>query len=167
MASVAGSTDEAWERFYEFDGTKLKQFPLADGSTCWRGRLGWTSWLRSLGRWLPSSLAESQVPSAELWAESERKVAEIRAEMVWLQEELDWRCAHLYGITDDDLSFHPDQVFALDKGQRAFEIALARRIAAGETESTWFERHGSTPITELPAHWPELVSPAGRAAAGS
>ena len=25
----------------------------------------------------------------------------------------------------------------------------------GELETAWFERHGSTPITELPAHWPE------------
>ena len=39
-------------------------------------------------------------------------------------------------------------------GERAFEIVLARQIAAGEEETTWFERHGSTPITEIPAHWP-------------
>ncbi|MBM4721536.1 hypothetical protein GS449_26845 [Rhodococcus hoagii] len=39
-------------------------------------------------------------------------------------------------------------------GERAFEIALARKIAAGEAETSWFERHGSTPITEIPAHWP-------------
>lgn len=40
-------------------------------------------------------------------------------------------------------------------GQRAFEIVLARKMAAGEANSTWFERHGSTPITELPEHWPD------------
>ena len=28
-------------------------------------------------------------------------------------------------------------------------------MAAGETQTTWFERHGSTPITELPADWPD------------
>ena len=39
-------------------------------------------------------------------------------------------------------------------GERAFEIVLARRIAAGEVETKWFERHGSTPITEIPEHWP-------------
>lgn len=39
-------------------------------------------------------------------------------------------------------------------GERAFEIALARRMAAGETETTWFARHHSQPITELPEHWP-------------
>ncbi|MFM8477052.1 MAG: DUF7008 domain-containing protein, partial [Planctomycetaceae bacterium] len=41
-------------------------------------------------------------------------------------------------------------------GQRAFEIVLARQIAAGTAQSTWFERHGSNPITEVPADWPPL-----------
>ena len=40
-------------------------------------------------------------------------------------------------------------------GQRAFEIVMARKMAAGELETTWFERHGSTPMTEIPAEWPE------------
>ena len=39
-------------------------------------------------------------------------------------------------------------------GQRAFEIVLARQVAASEIETTWFERHGSTPITEVPRGWP-------------
>jgi len=33
---------------------------------------------------------------------------------------------------------------------------LARRQAAGEIETAWFTRHGSTPITEVPAHWPDV-----------
>ena len=32
---------------------------------------------------------------------------------------------------------------------------MARKMAAGELETTWFERHRSTPITELPDHWPD------------
>ena len=32
---------------------------------------------------------------------------------------------------------------------------MARKMAAGELETAWFERHRSTPITELPAHWPD------------
>ena len=40
-------------------------------------------------------------------------------------------------------------------GERAFEIAMARRMAAGKLETTWFARHGATPITEPPAHWPD------------
>ena len=40
-------------------------------------------------------------------------------------------------------------------GERAFEIVMARRMAAGELETTWFARHGATPITGPPAHWPD------------
>ena len=32
---------------------------------------------------------------------------------------------------------------------------MARKMAAGELQTTWFERHGSTPITEIPAEWPD------------
>ena len=75
--------------------------------------------------------------------------------MVWLQEELDWRCMFLYGITKEDLSFTPDHAFELDKGQRAFEFAIARQMARGKVETSWFERHGSVPITKLPTSWLE------------
>jgi hypothetical protein len=75
--------------------------------------------------------------------------------MVGLQEELDWRCYQLYGLLAEDLTLDIDRVPLVEKGQRAFEIALARRMAAGEEQTTWFERHGSTPMTEIPAQWPE------------
>ncbi len=80
--------------------------------------------------------------------------------MIAGQENLDWECYKLYGLVEDDLTERPSQSslspwFPITHGQRAFEIVLARKIAGGETQSTWFERHGSTPITELPADWPE------------
>ena len=77
--------------------------------------------------------------------------------MIALQEELDWRCYWLYGVTDDELcmaAVDSADVPAVRLGERAFEIVLARKMAAGEVETKWFERHGSTPITEIPEHWP-------------
>ncbi|MGV0029254.1 BREX-2 system adenine-specific DNA-methyltransferase PglX [Phormidesmis priestleyi] len=38
-------------------------------------------------------------------------------------------------------------------GQRAFEIVMARKMAAGELQTTWFDRHHSTPITDFPIEW--------------
>src|SRR5207247_844480 len=35
-------------------------------------------------------------------------------------------------------------------GERAFEIVMARK----KVQTAWFERHRSTPITEIPKHWP-------------
>ena len=32
---------------------------------------------------------------------------------------------------------------------------MARQMATDELETTWFVRHGSKPITQLPDHWPE------------
>lgn len=40
-------------------------------------------------------------------------------------------------------------------GERAFEIALARRSEAGEEETAWFERHGATPLVSVPTEWPD------------
>ena len=34
-------------------------------------------------------------------------------------------------------------------GERAFEIVMARRMAAGALKTTWFERHRSNPFTLL------------------
>ncbi len=75
---------------------------------------------------------------------------------VRLQEELDWTCLHLYGLTDEALVV-PDghDAPSLRLGERAFEIVLARKVAAGELETAWFTRHRSTPITGLPSHWPD------------
>lgn len=83
--------------------------------------------------------------------------------LISLQEELDWQCYRHYGLIDpeDHLEWPEDRIDvlpALTLGERAFEIRMARQMAAGELESTWFERHkdaGSKPITELPAHWPD------------
>ena len=74
--------------------------------------------------------------------------------MIALQEELDWRCYQIYGVTDDDLYLPNSDVPVVRLGERAFEIVLARRMAAGRVETRWFERHGSTPITDIPARWP-------------
>src|SRR5690606_29760039 len=80
-------------------------------------------------------------------------------EMIALQEELDWRCYRIYGITGDELTYRyadgrPLAPPEVELGERAFEIVLARRMAASEEDTTWFDRHGSTPITEIPSHWP-------------
>ncbi len=73
--------------------------------------------------------------------------------LITLQEELDWDCYRQYGLIED--APRSDDPPPIKLGQRAFEIVLARKMAADEEETTWFVRHGSTPITESPAEWPE------------
>lgn len=146
----SGIKSETWERFFEFDWAKIKKFPIAAGSCVNSSEL-----LHDLARELIE--LEPTVDLIELDASGhmgQAAAAEgLRRNMHSVQEELDWRCYHLYGVTEDDLSLSADEAPSLALGERAFEIVLARKMAAGTVESSWFERHGSTPITELPSHW--------------
>lgn len=148
-----GFTSDDWERFYEFTGTKLQQFPLPAEYPLERARE-----LDRLAQWLTavsaSSVAADGTPTRERLAASEDEWHATRARMIALQEELDWQVYRLYGLLDDELTVDPDLVPGLSLGERAFEIVLARRMARGEVETQWFVRHGSTPITELPDSWP-------------
>jgi hypothetical protein len=74
--------------------------------------------------------------------------------LVSLQEELDWTIYERLGLVPADGLMQFRDAPALQLGERAFEIVMARKIAAGELHTAWFERHGSMPITDTPAHWP-------------
>lgn len=95
-------------------------------------------------------------PTAAILREAKAKWHSIRARMIALQEELDWQVYSLYNLHPDDLRTPNEaDIPELALGERAFEIVLARKVAKGEASGEWFKRHGSTPITEIPAHWPE------------
>ncbi|MEL6382222.1 MAG: BREX-2 system adenine-specific DNA-methyltransferase PglX [Cyanobacteria bacterium J06626_18] len=74
--------------------------------------------------------------------------------LIALQEELDWQCYELYGLVEEDMDYTSSPP-KIELGQRAFEIVMARQVQAGKLETTWFDRHNSIPITEIPAHWPD------------
>ncbi|MFX4293428.1 BREX-2 system adenine-specific DNA-methyltransferase PglX [Streptomyces bohaiensis] len=150
-----GYKSQAWERFYEFTGTKLQEFPLPSESPTFLA-----TELDILARRLfvttPAALvtdAES-APTAAALRDAESRYSSVRARMIALQEELDWQVYSLYKLHSEDLRL-PDSsaVPEIALGERAFEIVLARRIKAGEASGEWFTRHGSTPITEVPTHW--------------
>ncbi len=146
-----------FEDFYEFTSTGLQSFPLAEPYPLDLAR-ELDSLAQQLSTTLPSALLAASVPTrAELDAARDRALS-IRRRMIAVQEELDWRCYKLYGVVDDreaeGLEFGLEAP-EIDLGQRAFEIVMARRMAADELETTWFARHGSTPVTDIPGHWPE------------
>jgi hypothetical protein len=142
--------DENWENHYEHDGTKLARFPI-------------TSNLPNeivekflvLGAGLtanvPARVIAHHSPSADDFASARGRFDAFRARSIALQEELDWQCYRLYGLTEMSLE-HQDPPL-LNLGERAFEIVMAREMAAGTLETAWFTRNASVPITDLPAHW--------------
>ena len=149
-----GIVDEAWERFFEHDGTKLKAFPLPVDLDVTTARL--LDHLASeLATVTPAHVSKEGRPTEGSLAEARRRYQNLRAQMIAAQERLDWEVYRFYGLIDEDLTTGDDPEPALQLGERAFEIVLARRMAGGEEESSWFVRHGSTPINELPSHWPE------------
>ena len=141
-----------WDERHAFNATNIVQCPIP--AEC---PLTFARNLRELAKRLsslrPSFFLRESVPASAGLVELKSAYTETIMSMVAIQEELDWMCYRLYGLLEDvDLTQRPPKV---QFGQRAFEIVLARKMVAGETQSTWFERHGSKPITELPAHWPE------------
>ena len=155
----ARQTTDAFENFYEYTATGLKEFPLPTELPADLARV-----LDGLATRRPSHLPAQiagrfPLPAAELAAHRVAADA-LLARMIALQEELDWECYRLYGIFDVDCGYRDPggarrEPPPLALGERAFEIAMARRMAAGALATTWFTRHGSTPITELPTHWPD------------
>ncbi len=138
-----------WDVYYAFDSTKLKQFPVPDEKPLAITHLIQAEAERRSAV-LPERLCGTGVPTSIQLHTARSQAAQSLARMIALQEELDWQCYRFYGIIEDDLSLPPDQTPALELGERAFEIVLAR----GGEEPAWFERYKSKPITELPAHWP-------------
>lgn len=152
--------DEAWKSHFAFNSTKVAEFPLPEARPLYAGR-ALDDLAREHAKLLPAAiLATSRDPMVDLAIllnTAQRSAQTHREQMIAAQEELDWACYALYGLlpagTAPESLRHAEPP-PVRLGERAFEIVLARRMAAGSELTTWFERHVSTPITELPAHWP-------------
>ncbi|MFK0648621.1 BREX-2 system adenine-specific DNA-methyltransferase PglX [Dermacoccus sp. BD5] len=147
---------------YEFTGTTLKDFPLPGKLPLERGRR-LDSLAQKLAAQTPPALIGHETPTQRMLDTARVAYGVVRERMIAEQEELDWECYRLYGLLDEnevDLTCADAgvEVPRVKLGERAFEIVLGRsmRPANGGARATtdWFRRHGSTPITEIPEHWP-------------
>jgi hypothetical protein len=147
-----------FEDFFSFNGTKLSSFPIPADKPLELAKAldGLAQELKkqapktTLGTTTSHTLAILDM-ARQRWTETVQR-------MIALQEELDWECYRHHAVLTENVNLplaSPEfSQIRLSLGERAFEIVMARKMARGELETTWFERHGSTPITELPAHWP-------------
>ena len=148
-----GIHDEAWEARHDFNAENVKDLPLPP-----RRSPALASALDELASSRSALLATLSTPSEDGSLTRQLELlqtqdAELSARMITLQEELDWQALAAYGLVPDDVVV-ADDAPPIALGERAFEIVLARQAAAGDTETTWFERHGSRPTVELPTDWP-------------
>ena len=144
---------EQWFRYFQFNSRPLLDYPLPRDLPFRRAatldQLAGKLMLLSL-----STAVAKHTPTASDLADTRGAYEKVLAQMMNVQEELDWEVYRLYGLIDEELTYSGDDLPGLTLGERAFEIALARAVQAGVEETAWFARHGSSPITELPAHWP-------------
>src|SRR5690606_6125623 len=152
------SKDEKWHDFYQFNGTKVGQFPVPEEKP-----LELATRLDKLAQerqaHLPDALLSQLPMPREKWEWHRAEADRLLREMIALQEELDWQCYHIYGLNDDPLTYRdergqPLRPPELNRGERAFEIFMARRVATGKLQTKWFERLGAKFTTEIPSHWP-------------
>lgn len=145
-----GIAAEYWEKFLEVTGTNLQRFPLTPERPLDLAR-SLDAEAQQLAANLPAAVCSRVTPARNTLDAAHTEAEATQARMIALQEELDWRCYRLYGLHEDPPAHSAPPPLRL--GERAFEIVMARRMAAGELETAWFDRHRSIPITEPPAEW--------------
>ena len=142
---------------YQYAGTGLKKFPIAEdlkGQTLYFAQQIY-SLVGQLKEVDPEHILSSSGSGVvEGLSHAQKQDEQFFCRMIAFQEELDWSTYQLYGLVDTALCYQ-GELPAVKLGERAFEIHLARKMVAGEAESSWFVRHGITPTTDVPSHWPE------------
>lgn len=162
-----GFTSDDWERFYEFTGTKLQDFPLPVALPLAHAR-ELDRLAQKLTKYEPFALTTAGIPTRAALDEARAAQDRIRSRMILLQEELDWAVYGAYGLLTpkevalttlpgDPAELTDGDVPQLQPGQRAFEIELKRRMDNEGVETAWFERHQSTEtaVAEIPDEWPQ------------
>lgn len=142
---------EGWSDRYEFTGTTLQDFPLPQTTPLDRAKL-LDEFAQQLQQQSPPEVANRDTPTQLAMEDAHSDYQRLRGQMIAQQEELDWEFYRIYDLIDNDLTYQCDMP-EIVLGERSFEIALARRMNDGE-QTAYFERHGSTPITEIPEHLP-------------
>jgi hypothetical protein len=148
-----------WEAFYEFTAAQLRDLPLPADMHTWQA-----STLDGLAQarmaCVPTAVSASGPLTAARLEAARQQWEALGREMVAVQEELDWEIYRRYGLLEDvtvdgtDFVAPVGSIPPIALGERAFEIALARQVSIGDGETTWFSRHGITPVVEIPITWP-------------
>jgi hypothetical protein len=148
---TTGMDQDAWRVRHQFDGTKLKEMPVV--SHAWRdlaNRLDQAARDRGEFAWAVGNCGIR--PTSQSIRDAGEWLQRRRAQMIALQEELDWAFYQTFGILDGKFSA-TTEVPPLHPAERAFAIVLARELACDDVSTTWFSEHDYEPVVDLPSHW--------------
>lgn len=168
---TTGMDSADWQLRREFDCTKLRQFPSMPAERLLDISRRIDANAERLAMHSAAAIVRNFVrcPAIHRDLRSElsaaREVSEfLLAQMLLLQEELDWAAYGLYGLVKDvpqigcQLDVDVPTVRKLrTMGTRPFEIALARRVASGNAQTDWFRRHQRIPLTTAPDDLPHAL----------
>ena len=174
-----GFADGKWEERLEWDGTKLKRFPIPkprgaslneEKKRLLEGYISVEQYSKNIdllaqefSKHLPAQVLRENWKGniKDVLSHNHQHVLDQHYQMIAMQEELDWQCYQYYELLDKAY-IQLDDLPPVKPGERAFEIALARKVARGEASNGWFVRHNIKSITETPSDWPsnykELVN---------
>lgn len=141
-----GTTAEKWEKFFEFDATKLSAAPVPDGN---ERVLHLARLLDQAGQKIAESDAaavlghlspESDLVSTLEVARATR--AALEGKVRWLQEELDWEVYPLFGLPSSTRTSLPqtlEDVPCREKGTRPSDRLYAERVLSGGETSRYLD----------------------------
>ena len=156
-----GITAEDWERFAEYDATKLQLAPLTSRDRPARVALARAldatateradclpGAIMSSGEWSPATLAGRL-------ATARARYRDLTEQMVALQEELDWLTYGSFDLIEPVDCIGPDVIEPLAPGHRPAEILAARADddASDDEKSKWWDRHRHDRVTAVPARY--------------
>ena len=169
-----GIAAEGWERFFEYDSTKLQRAPITTTDRPRRVALAEAldATAQARAACLPAAVLAREGWTAQAFKgelETARQTYARHTErMVALQEELDWLTYHSYDLIELDDAVIPDGDDPTDAhngpepiapGHRPFEIVLAQynAICDPDERSAWFTRHGHDQVTVIPTRYSDAT----------
>ncbi|MFI6246519.1 BREX-2 system adenine-specific DNA-methyltransferase PglX [Streptomyces sp. NPDC051016] len=154
-----GAAEDSWSWTYEFSGGIIKDIPVPPQIPTGYGAL-----LDEMARKWPDFEVLGGVDVSDLRASldsKKRKMAAIKSQMVGVQEEIDWAIYGAFRLIDSSVVSRLtapwekiDSLPEVNPGERAFEIAMARRGVSLGKQSGWFTKNDIRPVVEIPSHWP-------------
>ena len=135
-----GFTPSDWERFYEFTGTTLQDYPLPGVLPIARGRT-LDSLAQELAVRAPSAVCTGHTPTDISMGAARSESDYVRARMITVQEELDWEVYRLYGplpLTFRSFRSYCPVFWAWSRsGSMLIAVALWRAAVPGMQQSSW------------------------------
>ena len=152
---------------HEFASTGMHELPLPNTSGHAGLLLAYARHLTECGRncakLLETPFGDEHLSSPEqlraALQDRWRAVDDIRQQMVFAQEEVDWIVYYLFGLADDPLFVRSTEAGRLPRGQRAFERTKGRRsfVRVGGEALRPEDAEAETGSTALPPAYRELT----------